>query len=48
MKFGFCHDIQQYDVTMTSNYVVVSITLFLDVGNGEYTLRFRVILVAVS
>ena len=46
MKFGFCQEIQQYNVTMTSNYVVVSITLYLDVGNGEYTL-FRVILVAV-
>ena len=40
-------EIQQYVVTMTSNDVVVSITLYLDVGNGEYTL-FRVILVAVS
>ena len=47
MKFRFCQEIQRYDVTMTSNYVVVSTTLYLDVGNGEYTL-FKVILVAVS
>ena len=30
-KFGFCQYIQQYDVLMTSNYVMVSIKLCLDV-----------------
>lgn len=32
MKFGFCLKFKQCDVIMTSNYVIVSIELFLDFG----------------
>ena len=35
-EFGFCQKIQQYEVIMTSNYVIVSIMICLDVGNYEY------------
>ena len=30
MKLGFCQEIQEYDVMMTSKYVIVSIKLYLD------------------
>ena len=35
MEFGFFQQIQQYDVTVTSSYVIVSIKLCPDVGNNE-------------
>ena len=36
MEFEFCQCIQQYDVIMTSNYVIVSVKLCLKVGNNDY------------
>ena len=35
-EFGLCQKIQHYDVIMTSNYVIVSVMICLDVGNDEY------------
>ena len=35
-EFGFCQKIQQYDVTMTSDYVIVSIKLYPEGGNDDY------------
>ena len=35
MDFGFCH-LSQHRVIMTSNYVIVPIKLYLDVGNDEH------------
>lgn len=36
MEFGFCQYIQQYDVIMTSNFVIISVKLCLNVGNNDY------------
>ena len=47
--FGFRQQNQQYDVIMTSNYVIASIKLYPDVGSGEYIMYIsRGILMAVS
>ena len=35
MELGFCQQIQQYDIIMTSNCVIVPIKLCLVVGNDE-------------
>ena len=45
-EFGFCQKIQHYEVIMTSNYVIVSIMICLDVGNDEYIILYN--FVAVS
>ena len=34
-KFGFCKQIEQYDVIIMSNYDIVSINLCQEVGNDE-------------
>lgn len=35
-EIGICKNIQQYDVQMTSNYVILLIKLSLNVGNDDY------------
>ena len=35
-EIGICKNIQQYDVQMTSNYVILLIKFSLNVGNDDY------------
>ena len=35
-EIGICKNIQQYDVQMTSNYVILLIKLSLNVGNDDF------------
>ena len=35
-NFDFANRFQQYDIIMTSDYVIMSIKLYPEVGNDEY------------
>ena len=36
LKYGLSQSLQQLIVTMTSHYVIFSIKLYLDAGDGKY------------